>query len=113
MIDEDKWKAWFQRVVDTSGRELRKSEIYLALFTDGFEREPQCALELGIAVLLDKPLYVVAPVDKVIPRNIIRLALKIERYDPRLGPAGLEVATARLCDHWRARFGAGVEAPRQ
>lgn len=95
MIDELAFKRWLQHVTDDSGSKIRDSHIFISLFTAGYEREPQCALQLGIAVMLDKPIYIAAPTGTKIPENIKRLARKIEFFDPN-SPDNLKDATKRL-----------------
>ena len=53
---------------------LSNSSIYLALVTKNFMKDPTCATQLGLAVLLDKPIALVSFPDVEIPENLKRLA---------------------------------------
>lgn len=75
MTEEDKW---LNKVVKKSGDAIENSSIYLSMFNKDFREDPKCALEMGIAVLLDKPIAVLAYDDTIIPENIKKMAVAIE-----------------------------------
>lgn len=95
MIDELEFKRWLQRITKNSGSRIEQSSVFLSIYTIDYEREPQCALELGIAVLLDKPIYLLAPEGLKVAENVQRLARGLERYEAGNSDS-LEAATKRL-----------------
>jgi hypothetical protein len=60
---------------------LKDSRLFLCLFTENYETDPICALQLGIAVLLDKPICLLVPRGTSIPKHVERLAEGIEYYE--------------------------------
>ena len=78
MLDELEFKKWFNRVVKNSGEKIESSEVFLSIFSKNFKENPQCALELGIAVMLGKPIFLVVTADTEVPKTLERLAEKIE-----------------------------------
>lgn len=81
-LDELKFKRWIQSVTADSGKKIEESDAFLSLYTDNYVQAPQCALELGIAIMLDKPIVILAPKGQKIPEVLIRLAQAVEFFDP-------------------------------
>ena len=80
MIDEVSMKRWFRKISEDSGKKIEGSNVFMSIFTTDYKREPQCALELGIAILLDKPIYLVVPNGTVVPKHLEKIAKGIEFY---------------------------------
>lgn len=78
-MDELEFKRWFQRVVADSGEKIAGSAYVMSIFTKDYKRNPQCALELGIAIMLDKPLFIVADESTEIPQHLVKIASVIEK----------------------------------
>lgn len=81
------------------GEKIRDSEIFLSVYTKHYEDDPQCALELGIAVILNKPIFFLVPKDDG-PQinkntNVMSLASGVEFFD-RNDPKSLEQAAESL-----------------
>lgn len=84
---------WDQIALRRLRAKLDDSAIFLALFNGAWARDPTCLVQLGFALMLEKPIYLVAPLDVPIPRGLARLADGIEFYR---GPEDYEAATTRL-----------------
>lgn len=69
---------WLSRVVKGSGEKIEQSDIFATIFTKSYKESPQCALELGMALLLDKPLALIVIEGTPIPEGIKRAAIAIE-----------------------------------
>ncbi len=67
----------------------------LAIFTAAYERDPVALMQFALAVLLDKPLYLLAPTGRLIAANVRAVAAGIEFYDPD-DPATFDHAMRRL-----------------
>lgn len=78
MIDEVEFRNWFQRVVDRSGSRIQDSKVFMSIFTEDFKKNPQCALELGIAIMLDKPIALLVTKDTKITNYLRKYAAAIE-----------------------------------
>ena len=94
---------WLRKVAESSGEGIEKSKIFLSIFSKSYKEEPECALQLGIAVLLDKPIYLVVPHGVEIPENIKRLAKGFEYFEFG-NEESLKAATLKLIE----RFTQGV-----
>lgn len=56
---------------------ITDSEIFLGMMSGKFDDPLQC-LQFGIAVMLDKPIYLVVAEGTKLPRNLLRMAQKVE-----------------------------------
>lgn len=83
----------------TATRGLPESSIFLQLFNEKFRSdplsEPAAVIQLGLAVLLDKPILLLVPKGARLPANLRRLATAIEEFDPTDNGSIFE-ATKRL-----------------
>lgn len=97
-------KDWTRQVT----RGQRESAVFLDLWSDVMADDPSAqpvpVMQLGYAMLLDKPIVIVAPHGSRIPDNVKRVARTIEFYD-RGNDASLHAATIR------AMKAAGLEVP--
>lgn len=67
--------------ITKSCKGVKESSHFLSLFTDNYEKEPYCIIQMGYAVLLDKPIYLIVQEGRKIPENLKRLAKKIVYCD--------------------------------
>lgn len=81
-VNDADFNSWLQKVVRVSGAKVKTSDVFLSIFTTHYERDPKAVLEFGIAILLDKPIFVVAPLGTKIPRSVQRIASGINFFDP-------------------------------
>jgi hypothetical protein len=106
MNDEDlrRLKEWTVKVT----RGQRDSAVFMNLWSDSMADDPSGdpvpVMQLGYAMLLDKPIVIVAPHGSRIPENVKRTARAVEFYD-RDNEASLHAATVR------ALKAAGLEVP--
>lgn len=73
--------TWLKDAAEGSVPKMKESASFLSVFTKNFANEPLCALQLGFAVLMDKPIILIADQSEPIPKHLIRLAALIERVD--------------------------------
>lgn len=76
MID-DKVKAWLDQNSKDIVSRLEKSKVFLALLMKGTSDSPLCALQIGQAILLGKPIAVLAVGGFPIPPTLRKIALAI------------------------------------
>ncbi len=80
LIDEAEGSnRWVKDVAKTSGPKIQNSEVFTSIFTNNYIQSPQCALELGLAIMMDKPIVIVAIDDQQIPKHLTKIASCIER----------------------------------
>jgi len=90
-------QQWVKKVAESSGAKIQKSSIFLSLFTENYKSDPVAALQFGIAILLNKPLFFAVERGTVINDNIKGVAHGIEYYDAS-DPISLERAVKKLTD---------------
>lgn len=86
-------KTWATKVT----RGQRESSTFLQLWSDSMlepSKEPVPIFQLGYAMILDKPIVIVAPHGSRIPENVRRVARAVEYYDHD-NEASLHAATVR------------------
>lgn len=63
----------------TSKEKMEPCSVYLGFISKHFEKDPLCILQLGIAILLDKPIcLIVVDGGQKVPKTLEKIALRIE-----------------------------------
>ena len=65
---------------ERSAAAIAGSAAFVAIFNKSGLSDPVYLLQMGLAVYMDKPIYLLVPQDAVIPENLRRLARKIEYF---------------------------------
>ncbi len=86
-------KEWLDENAKRSGEGIESSSLFFTILTKGYKEEPLCALQLGIAILLDKPIAIVALDGVPVPRVLQKLAFAIEHCNTQ---DDFKDATARI-----------------
>lgn len=83
MSDDKKVDDWINRVAESSGPRIRESKVFMSIVTEQALKDinPQMALELGLALLMDKPLVLVTDNEAKVPKSLARMAGLIQRID--------------------------------
>jgi hypothetical protein len=84
---------WDQMALQRLGAKLEQSSAFLALMTEKWKEDPNCLLQLGFAMMLDKPILLAVPEGVKVPRALARVADRIEYYR---SPEDYELAVERL-----------------
>ncbi len=82
---------------------LDACDVFLSIVTEHYLRDADALLQLGMAVALDKPIYLLVREGTVLPENFRRLARGIETWKTA---EDMELAAKRLLE--RAK---GPDAP--
>lgn len=85
---------------------LKDSAIFLLMFSEGMIDEVIPVIQMGLAVYLDKPIYLLVPESAVlkIPHNVRAMARRIEIYKDK-DIADLQRASeALLKDHLKGKL---------
>jgi nucleoside 2-deoxyribosyltransferase len=72
--------SWDQIVLQRLQKKLKDSDVFLALLTEQYKTDPTCLVQLGYAIMMEKPLVFMAPEGTKIPRALQRLADHIVFY---------------------------------
>lgn len=73
-------KEWMDRVAKDLKPRIEGSNI-VALVTSTCLGEPHFAMQIGYAILLDKPIILLVDKTTKIPESLVRAAKRIERVD--------------------------------
>jgi hypothetical protein len=85
LLNQSEVKDFLQRADREMFPKMRGSALSLVIGTD--KPDAKLALEVGAAVLFDKPLLVVIPRGRVIPDGLRRIAAEIVEIDDFTSPA--------------------------
>lgn len=92
--DLKKLKTWTRQVT----RGQRESAVFMNLWSDTMADDPSSdpvpVMQLGYAMLLDKPIVILAKHGSRIPENVVRAARAVEFYDAG-NEASIHAATLR------------------
>jgi hypothetical protein len=58
-------------------QKMKDSVIFLAIYDSSYIDNPACAFQLGLAVALDKPMYLLIREGTPVPSNLKKVAKKI------------------------------------
>lgn len=74
-------KDWLEETANNSRRPISESSAFISLYTNNVGADAKCALELGLAILMDKPIIVIATKGIKVPKSLLKLADAIEYID--------------------------------
>jgi hypothetical protein len=75
---------------------------FITIFNPSMWTEALCCFQLGLAVLMDKPILVLKPRNAHLPKSIQRLAFAVEEFD-KGNTDSVHQATERLLQRYRER----------
>jgi hypothetical protein len=64
---------------NNSADKIEQSHVFLAVFPQNAYEDAGCMIQLGIAIWMDKPIYLLIEKDVQLPRHIARIASGYER----------------------------------
>lgn len=94
-----------KRAAREMAEKIGASGIFLCIFNEHMVEEVVPLIQMGLAVYLDKPIYLIMPECrlKTLPENVRRLARGIETFDDTLPQdlmqSAMEAAVTRLIAH--------------
>jgi hypothetical protein len=76
-------RRWAQEQYDhnENGKRLIESENFVGIISPKFFEEPHCALQIGLAVLHDKPIFLLVSNKVKVPALLEKVAAKIVYAD--------------------------------
>lgn len=77
-LDLDKW---LKNAVESSAEPMEKSAMFISIATKSYLKSPLCALQLGMAILMDKPIVLIVDKNEKMPEALVKIAKIIERVD--------------------------------
>ncbi len=82
MKDEWLWDPDVQKFIKQSIEGIDKSAIFLQLYNKDLADEPLPLMQLGYAIMKDKPIAVLVKKGEKVPAKLKAMADVIEEYDP-------------------------------
>jgi hypothetical protein len=101
-MKEPKFSEEFKQSVREVADKISDSAAFLCLFNEHMIEEIHPLIQMGLAVYMDKPIYLVMPEVRLpfVPENLRKLAKGIETYDDTLPQdlmkTAIEAAVTRL-----------------
>lgn len=88
-----------QEITERNQKMIQNSRIFLflTLFSDGYEKDATPVIQIGLAVLLDKPIGIIALRGAKVSEHLKKLAFSIEHVSGD-DPESLTRATERLIE---------------
>jgi len=81
---------------------IEGSAIFLSLFTESVKTDPICLMQLGLLLVLDKPLFLLVEKGTVVPQNLKLIATMLLTFDPKK-PGSYQKAAARIVEVAKAK----------
>ena len=69
---------YLKHVAKESNAKISESAIFIGFCTDEWVKDPCCLIQLSLAILLDKPLFLLIQKGTKVPKNLIHI---LEGYE--------------------------------
>lgn len=99
MITDDE-KKQLQEAVDRNLEPMKASTLFLGLYAPEMRKDPVALIQMGLAIILDKPIAVVAFDDDPIPKALEKIAF-ITRRARRADPESVHNATTEILNTFK------------
>jgi hypothetical protein len=74
---------------------LEESTVYTGIFTENFKKDPTCALQLGLAILMNKPILLLVQEGVSVPAALAKVAI-VETFKDMKDEKEMERITATM-----------------
>ena len=81
--DDPEWQAYARHVIDELVPMIEQSAVTCSLVPSG-EPDVKFAIELGLSIMLDKPVVLLVPSGTPVPAHLARVADEIVEFSGRL-----------------------------
>lgn len=98
---DDETNEWLDKAYSGTKEKLEGSSTYFGLISEGCKSDPLMALQLGMAILMNKPIAVVMVEDEPVPKALEHIAFyigRVSRSDDDSMAKCVRDMTARLND---------------
>lgn len=73
-----KYDDFLKKAVKENAEKIADSQIFCCIISDAYLNNPYCAMQLGLAILLDKPIRLLVKRGVKLPQALEKIADKIE-----------------------------------
>ena len=70
MRDEELLK----KAVKESAGKIADSDVFVSIFSESYQKDPVCLIQLALSILIDKPIYLLIVKGTKTPKGLIRIA---------------------------------------
>src|SRR5687767_2186350 len=81
MVDEKELQE-LRHYTEKIGKKMGQSAVCMTIFTDAYQKDPMALIQFGLAMMMDKPIYLLVPHGTEIPTKVRAIADRISYYDP-------------------------------
>lgn len=71
---------WDREWLRKTHEKIEGSGMFLSLFGENYKEDPTALVQLAFAMMLDKPIYIVAQEGSKIPKKFLKIAEGVEFY---------------------------------
>lgn len=72
--------SWDKEQLDRLHGKIEKSAVFLSLFSEGYKEDPTALVQLVFAMMLDKPIYILAHENDKVPKAFLKACDGIAYY---------------------------------
>lgn len=80
LLELDAMRPELEKWIETTASKMGDSAICLSIFTKDYKKGIDSLLQFAVAIMLDKPIYLLAPDNIEIPEHVKKIASAIELY---------------------------------
>lgn len=81
--------------VKRNALKIGKSDIFISIVTQSYLDSPYCAMQLGLAIILDKPIRLLVKEGTKLPKSLEKICERIEYYS---NPDDIGLVSNKLLD---------------
>ncbi len=85
-------------VVKKNAEKISKASVFVSVVSANYLESPYCAMQLGLAILLNKPIRLLVKEGIVLPENLVKVAEKVEYF---MAADDIGLASDRLLEDLR------------
>lgn len=77
--DKQKIDEWLRKSYDKNSTGIKASQVFASIFSESAKDSPEFALQIGLAVLMEKPIVIIAERSTRVPAGLLKIATAVER----------------------------------
>lgn len=82
-MNHEEFSKKLGEAAEGTAAKIGASQVFLSIFTDNFKESAVCLMQLGLAMVMGKPIILAAPEGTEISPNLRKIALKIIWFNPK------------------------------
>jgi hypothetical protein len=74
-------QKWAHEAVNRNAGPMEESSVFASILSGNVRADPLACLQLGMAIVMDKPLFLIVDKNMTVPKHLVKIAARIERID--------------------------------